>query len=122
MGIILLYIFSGNIIEKYQPIVGHETTVVILFSLVVTAIAIALGHGEIIDSLVFDDDSFFYFCLPPIVFNSGFNMRRKKFFSNLGYVSVFGFLGTIIAFVSFTLLSIGAFKWIEFTYYDPKTK
>jgi hypothetical protein len=49
-------------------------------------------------------------------------MRRKKFFSNLGYVSVFGFIGTIIAFVSFTLLTIGAFAWIDFTYYDPVTE
>jgi len=122
MSMILLYIFAGNIIEKTQPIIGHETTVVILVSLIVTAIAIAVGHGDIIDSLVFDDDSFFYFCLPPIVFNSGFNMRRKKFFSNLGYVSVFGFIGTIIAFVSFTLLTIGAFAWIDFTYYDPVTE
>jgi len=119
MSMIVLYIFSGKTIEKYEPIIGHETSVVIIVSLVITAIAISSGHGEIMDILVFNEDYFFYFILPPIVFNSGFNMRRKKFFANLGYVSVFGFLGTLIAFVSFTLFTVIAFQMFEFEYYDP---
>ena len=53
----------------------------------------------------FSDDLFFYFCLPPIVFASGFNMQRKKFFANLGNIVLFGLVGTLIAFISFTGLT-----------------
>lgn len=54
----------------------------------------------------FSDDLFFYFCLPPIVFASGFNMQRKKFFSNIKNIVLFGLVGTIIAFVSFSGLTV----------------
>ena len=83
---------------------------------------LARREAELRDILVFNEDYFFYFILPPIVFNSGFNMRRKKFFANLGYVSVFGFIGTLIAFVSFTLFTVIAFQLFEFEYYDPVTE
>lgn len=56
--------------------------------------------------MAFSDDLFFYFCLPPIVFASGFNMQRKKFFANIGNIVLFGLIGTIIAFVSFSLMTV----------------
>jgi len=40
--------------------------------------------------------------LPAIVFPSGFNMRRKKFFRNILTIMKFGFLGTIICFAIYT--------------------
>lgn len=54
----------------------------------------------------FSDDLFFYFCLPPIVFASGFNMQRKKFMANITNIVLFGIVGTIIAFISFTGLTV----------------
>lgn len=54
----------------------------------------------------FSDDLFFYFCLPPIVFASGFNMQRKKFFENIRNIMIFGLFGTFIAFISFTVMTI----------------
>ena len=54
----------------------------------------------------FSDDLFFYFCLPPIVFASGFNMQRKKFFANIKNIVLFGLIGTIIAFVSFSGMTV----------------
>jgi hypothetical protein len=34
-------------------------------------------------------------------------MRRKKFFNNLGYIVLFGLVGTVITFVAFSLLTYG---------------
>jgi len=51
---------------------------------------------------------FFDIILPPIIFNSGFNMKRKKFFANLGNILITG-LG--VTFVCFALYS-GATYWV----------
>ena len=67
----------------------------------------------------FNDDLFFYFVLPPIVFASGFNMYRKKFFANIQNIVLFGVLGTFIAFGSFSALTIGYTKYFglkQYTY------
>jgi NhaP-type Na+/H+ or K+/H+ antiporter len=54
----------------------------------------------------FNEQLFFYICLPPIVFASGFNMQRKDFFGNFRNVILFGIIGTFIAFFVFSGLTI----------------
>ena len=66
--------------EKYKPPVGHQTSFTIIFGVVVSII---LWYGFGIDRTTiykFKPSLFFDFLLPPIILNSGFNMRRKKFF------------------------------------------
>ena len=53
--------------------------------------------------------------LPPIIFNSGFNMRRKKFFQNLGNVMVFGLVVTLVCFVLYTWGSYMVLKYMNLT-------
>lgn len=61
----------------------------------------------------FNDDLFFYVCLPPIVFASGFNMQRKNFFANIKNIVLFGVCGTMIAFVSFSFMTYLYFNVIK---------
>ena len=63
--------------------------------------------GEFSEIMAFNDDLFFYFVLPPIVFASGFNMYRKKFFGNIQNIILFGVVSTFVTFalfVTFTLI------------------
>lgn len=62
----------------------------------------------VLDDLRFSEALFFDLILPLIVFPSGYNMRRKKFFKNIGTIMKFGFLGTIICFSLYTIFVYGA--------------
>jgi NhaP-type Na+/H+ or K+/H+ antiporter len=76
---------------------------------------------DIVDMMKFNDSTFFYICLPPIVFASGFNMQRGNFFANIKNILMFGVLGTFVCFFGFSALTI-YFKNLGFiNQYDGKT-
>ncbi|KAF7059439.1 hypothetical protein CFC21_066344 [Triticum aestivum] len=52
----------------------------------------------------FREDFFLLFLLPPIIFQSGFNLAPKPFFSNFGAIITFAILGTFIASIVTGLL------------------
>jgi len=85
---------------------GHEASLVTLIGFGVSFAFQYAGQKEFLQLMKFSDDLFFYFCLPPIVFSSGFNMQRKKFFKNIGNIILFGIVGTVVAFVSFAGLTL----------------
>ena len=61
------------------------------------------------ENIIFDDNVLFYFCIPPIVFASGYNMRRKRFFQNFTNIMIFGILGTLVTYILFAAFTI----WIH---------
>ena len=42
--------------------------------------------------------------LPPIIFESGYNMNKRPFFKNFGTVLAYSFLGTFIAIFSSSIM------------------
>jgi sodium/hydrogen exchanger 8 len=42
-----------------------------------------------VGSLIFDPRIFFFVLLPPIIFNAGYNMKRKNFFKYFSAIMVF---------------------------------
>ncbi|OWM78548.1 sodium/hydrogen exchanger 2-like [Punica granatum] len=80
----------------------------------ITALAIGLCTGIIIllttkgkssHLMVFSEDLFFIYLLPPIIFNAGFQVKKKQFFRNFMTIMLFGAVGTLI---SFAIISFGA--------------
>jgi NhaP-type Na+/H+ or K+/H+ antiporter len=101
----LFFFVCSAIIEKYKPSVGHETTYTILLGI---AFSVILYYStpnatQEAQTFTFKPNFFFNFFLPPIVFNSGFNMRKKMFFKNLGNIAVFGLCVTLVCFVIYGL-------------------
>lgn len=54
----------------------------------------------------FSDEIFFYYVLPPIIFGAGYNMKRRRFINNMGYILLYGVLGTVISFLIIGMLTL----------------
>ncbi|KXS21559.1 Sodium/hydrogen exchanger, partial [Gonapodya prolifera JEL478] len=77
----------------------HETVVSVILGLFV-GLVIRLSPGDEIQQVVtFDHRIFFTVLLPPIILESGYGMKVKQFFSNLGSIITFAFLGTLTSTV-----------------------
>ncbi|TYJ00928.1 hypothetical protein E1A91_A13G118900v1 [Gossypium mustelinum] len=85
----------------------------------ITALAIGLCTGVVIlltsggkssRLLVFSEDLFFIYLLPPIIFNAGFSVKKKQFFRNFITIMLFGAVGTLI---SWSIISFGVIKFFK---------
>ncbi|KAG2176628.1 hypothetical protein INT44_007292 [Umbelopsis vinacea] len=77
----------------------HETVISIMAGMLVGLI-IKLSPGTIIQHMVqFNGGFFFNLLLPPIILNSGYELKRQNFFRNFGTILVFALMGTLISAV-----------------------
>ena len=130
-GVILLvflicFFFTEACLAKYNPPIGHTTGIIVCLGILLSFIARQQAISDpdfsvVLEDLRFNDELFFYLLLPLIIFPSGYNMRRKKFFRNIGTIMKFGFLGTIICFAVYSGLTYGVLKAGLLKKSDPKT-
>lgn len=79
-GMMLIFFIGAGIVEKYKPPVCHETSVVLVIGIAFSFVYYACVGSADRAVFKFSQGVFFDFFLPPIIINSGYNMRRKKFF------------------------------------------
>ncbi|KAK1278962.1 Sodium/hydrogen exchanger 2 [Acorus gramineus] len=81
----------------------NDSTIAILLGLCAGFVTLLISKWKSSRILVFSDQLFFIFLLPPIIFNAGFQVKKKQFFRNFLTIMLFGVFGTL---VSFCIISI----------------
>ena len=106
---VILYQLIGRVKARYNIAFGHEASFIALLGLSFSYFYFYYEKHQMQSVVEFNDDIFFYVCLPPLVFASGFNMQRKKFFENIVNILLFGVVGTITTFLVFVVCTF----WLQ---------
>ncbi|KAG6435489.1 hypothetical protein SASPL_100363 [Salvia splendens] len=98
-------IVIGHLLEENRWM--NESITALIIGLATGVVILLISSGTNSHLLVFNEDLFFIYLLPPIIFNAGFQVKKKQFFRNFMTIVMFGVLGTLISFIIISL-AIGA--------------
>ncbi|KAG9147328.1 hypothetical protein Leryth_020582 [Lithospermum erythrorhizon] len=101
-------IVIGHLLEETRWM--NESITALAIGLATGAVILLISGGKSSRLLVFSEDLFFIYLLPPIIFNAGFQVKKKQFFRNFMTIVLFGVVGTMI---SFTIISLGAISFFK---------
>lgn len=82
--------------HKYLQEAGLTTFIGMITGGILRAVGITVYMKQLNKHFV---NLFMLLLLPPIIFESGYNMQKKPFFKNVGTILMFAFLGTFIAII-----------------------
>lgn len=74
--------------EHFKPRFGHHTSLIVIFGATFSLIL----NFTVKDTKDWtqNPETYFLFFVPFLIFNAGFNMRRKQFFANIGNITLLG--------------------------------
>ncbi|KAJ3702027.1 hypothetical protein LUZ61_005732 [Rhynchospora tenuis] len=101
-------IVIGHLLEENRWV--NESITALLIGLCTGVVILLITQGKSSHILVFSEDLFFIYLLPPIIFNAGFQVKKKQFFRNFTTIMLFGAVGTMISFV---IISFGAMAFFK---------
>jgi len=95
-------IVLGHLLEENRWMNESITALVLGFCTGIIVLVTSKGSSSHI--LQFNEELFFIYLLPPIIFNAGFQVKKKQFFRNFAAIMLFGVVGV---FISFAIISAG---------------
>ncbi|KAJ4981583.1 hypothetical protein NE237_032420 [Protea cynaroides] len=106
VAVLCLCIVIGHFLEENRWV--NESITAILIGCITGTIILLWSKGKNSHILRFDQELFFIYLLPPIIFNAGFQVKKKQFFRNFLTIMLFGVVGV---FVSSAIISTGSW-WL----------
>ncbi|KAL5782383.1 hypothetical protein ACOSP7_007412 [Xanthoceras sorbifolium] len=101
-------IVIGHLLEETRWM--NESITALVIGLCTGVVILTTTKGKNSHLMVFSEDLFFIYLLPPIIFNAGFQVKKKQFFRNFMTIMLFGAIGTLISFV---IISLGAMHFFK---------
>ncbi|XP_072993709.1 sodium/hydrogen exchanger 1-like [Typha latifolia] len=104
-------IVIGHLLEENRWM--NESITALVIGLCTGFVILLTTQGKSSHILVFSEDLFFIYLLPPIIFNAGFQVKKKQFFRNFMTIMLFGAIGTLISFVIISLGAMGLIRKLD---------
>ncbi|XP_010270130.1 PREDICTED: sodium/hydrogen exchanger 4 isoform X2 [Nelumbo nucifera] len=107
VAVLCLCIVIGHLLQENRWV--NESITAILIGCIAATIILLWSKGRSSHILIFNEELFFIYLLPPIIFNAGFQVKKKQFFHNFLTIMLFGVVGV---FVSSAIIAAGS--WFLF--------
>ena len=95
--VLILCIFLIHLLLRIKFHYLPESLAIVFLGAVVGMFMMALPEAETKRMEAFSPTMFFLVLLPPIIFESGYNLHKGNFFQNIGSIMVFAILGTAVS-------------------------
>ncbi|CAN1135958.1 Sodium/hydrogen exchanger 4 [Linum perenne] len=101
VAVLCLCFVVGHLLEENRWV--NESITAIFIGFVTGILILVLRKGKSSHLLRFSEELFFIYLLPPIIFNAGFQVKKKHFFQNFVTIMLFGIIGVFISTVIISL-------------------
>ncbi|KAH9604813.1 hypothetical protein KSS87_001976 [Heliosperma pusillum] len=109
-------ILFGHLLEKNRWI--NSTIIALLIGFGTGGVILLLTQQTSSLLFKFNEQLFFNYILPPIIFNAGFQVKKKQFFHNFTTIMLFGAIGTLLSFGVITAGALICFKNLDVGFLD----
>ncbi|XP_022981445.1 sodium/hydrogen exchanger 4 [Cucurbita maxima] len=106
VAVLCLCLVIGHLLEENRWV--NESITAIIIGGVTGTIILVCSKGKDSHILTFNEEVFFMYLLPPIIFNAGFQVKKKQFFHNFLTIMLFGVIGV---FISALIITSGS-QWL----------
>ncbi|XP_075112921.1 sodium/hydrogen exchanger 4-like isoform X2 [Nicotiana tabacum] len=106
VAILCLCLVIGHLLEENRWV--NESITAIIIGCISGTIILFISKGKNSHILRFNEEVFFIYLLPPIIFNAGFQVKKKQFFHNFLTIMSFGVIGV---FISSSIITAGSW-WL----------
>uniref|UniRef100_A0AAF5HXN1 Sodium/hydrogen exchanger n=1 Tax=Strongyloides stercoralis TaxID=6248 RepID=A0AAF5HXN1_STRER len=117
MGLFKVVYHTTGIFKDFVP----ESCCLIILGMILGFFFLGDSNHENIKFLEFDSNIFFFYLLPPIIFESAYSLKDSAFIDNLGTILLYAVLGTIlnIAIIGGGLVALDSYNLMGDFKIDP---